>query len=59
MERGKREPTLTNDVMIVPRMNFDLTRRYTELEGLLLVPRNSAVAKDLLLLSASRTPGLK
>jgi len=52
MERGNREPTLTNDVMIVPRMNFDLTRRYTELEGLLLVPRSPGVAKDLLLLSA-------
>jgi len=51
IERAKPEPTLTNDVMIVPRMNFDLTRRYTEIEGRLLVPRSPVVAKDLLLLS--------
>ena len=52
IERGKPEPTLTNDVMAVPRMNFDLTRRYTELEGRRLVPRSPGVATDLLLLSA-------
>ena len=51
-ERGKPEPTLTNDVLIIPRMNFDLTRAYTEIEGLLLVPRSPGVAKDLFLLSA-------
>jgi hypothetical protein len=50
--RGKPEPTLTNDVLIVPRMNFELTRRYTEIEGRLLVPRSASVAKDLFLLSA-------
>ena len=52
IERGKPEPTLTNDVMVVPRMNFDLTRRYSELEGRRLVPRSPGVAKDLLLRSA-------
>ena len=52
IERGTPEPTLTNDVLIVPRMNFDLTRIYTELQNLLLVPRNPAVSNDLFLLSA-------
>jgi len=40
------------DVLQVPRLNFDITRTYTELEGKLLVPRNQEVAKDLGIVSA-------
>ncbi len=40
------------DVLKVPKLNFDLTRRYRELEGLGLLTRNPAIAKDLIILSA-------
>jgi len=43
---------VTGDVLIVPKFNFDLTRSYNELIGRLLVVKNPAVAKDLVLLAA-------
>ena len=40
------------DVLKVPKLNFDITRRYSELESLRLLSKNPAVAKDLMILSA-------
>lgn len=40
------------DVLKVPKLNFDITRRYSELEQLRLVSSSAAVAKDLRVLSA-------
>jgi hypothetical protein len=40
------------DVLIVPKMAFDLTRRYDELIGRLFRPVRPDIAKDLLLLDA-------
>jgi len=42
----------TGDVLVVPKLNFDLTRDYRELTGRLLVVQNPRVARDLLILSA-------
>lgn len=49
-----REPIQAGvcDVLKVPKCDFDLTRRFTEVEGLNLVVQNSSVAKDLTILSA-------
>ena len=49
---GQVESAVTNDILLVPRIKLDLTRRYSELEGLRLVPQASGVAKDLVLMSA-------
>jgi hypothetical protein len=46
------EPAGTNDILIVPRIAFDLVREYWELEGRRLVPGTTKVAPDLTLLSA-------
>ena len=43
---------IPGDVLKVPKLNFDITRRYEEIEGLHLIVKNPNVAKDLLLLSA-------
>ena len=40
------------DVLKVPKFNFDVTRRYSELERLRLLSKNPAVADDLEILSA-------
>ncbi|HBO45804.1 MAG TPA: hypothetical protein DD670_18155 [Planctomycetaceae bacterium] len=40
------------DVVKVPRLNFDVTRRYHELEGHRLAVTNQDVADDLIILSA-------
>jgi len=45
-------PAGRGDVLRMPRLNFDLTRRYSELEGRRLVSSNPGVADDLILLSA-------
>ena len=50
--KGQIETATTNDLLQVPRMKLDLTREYSEIEGLRLVPRSTNVAKDLLLRSA-------
>jgi hypothetical protein len=48
------EPTQPRegDVLKVPKFNFDLTRRYAELEGKKLLVKNPKVAADLMVLSA-------
>ncbi|MCX7424501.1 MAG: hypothetical protein NTW96_02525 [Planctomycetia bacterium] len=46
------EPASPGDVLRVPNLNFDITRRYSELEGRKLVTNNPAVAKDLVIVSA-------
>ena len=46
------ESAATNDLLTVPRMKLDLTREYSEIEGLHLVPQGANIAKDLVLLSA-------
>jgi hypothetical protein len=50
--RAEPSPAGRGDVLRVPRLNFDLTRRYRELEGRRLVSSNPGVADDLILLSA-------
>lgn len=42
----------SGDVLKVPKLNFDVTRRYGELEGLKLQVTNPQIAKDLMVLSA-------
>jgi hypothetical protein len=49
---AKAAQATPGDVLRVPKLNFDVTRRYGELEGKRLVSGNPAVAKDLILLSA-------
>ena len=39
-------------VLKVPKMNFDITRRFTELEGRQLLHQNPHVARDVVVLSA-------
>ena len=48
------EPTQprSGDVLKVPKLNFDVTRRFTELEGKKLLHKNPGVASDLWVLSA-------
>jgi hypothetical protein len=41
-----------SDILKVPKLNFDITRNYREIEGRILVVSNPAVARDLILLSA-------
>jgi hypothetical protein len=53
--RSQAEPAGTNDVLIVPRIAFDLLREYSEIESRWLVPVAGKVAPDLLLLSALQT----
>jgi hypothetical protein len=50
--RTNVESAATNDLLIVPRMKLNLTREYSEIEGLRLVPQGANIAKDLVLLSA-------
>jgi hypothetical protein len=52
ISQQQSEPAATNDLLAVPRMNIDITRRYSEIEGLRLVPKGTNVAKDLVLRSA-------
>lgn len=40
------------DVLKVPKLNFDVTQRFTELEGRRLLHKNPNVANDLVVLSA-------
>ncbi len=53
-ERANSAPTQprTGDVLKVPKLNFDVTRRFTELEGKELLHKNPQVANDLVVLSA-------
>lgn len=45
-------PANRDDILIVPRMKFDLTRNFPELEGRQLIVTNASRAQDLVLLSA-------
>lgn len=45
-------PAHRDDILLVPRMNFDLTRSFPELEGRPLITTNASLAKDLVLRSA-------
>ena len=36
----------------MPRQNFNITREYSEIEGLRLIPKDKTVAQDLFLLRA-------
>ncbi len=51
---AKRAPVTAqgDDVLMVPRVNFDITRDYSELTGRRLVPTKAGMADDLQLLSA-------
>jgi hypothetical protein len=40
------------DILKVPKLNFDITRRFHELEGKQLLHKNPKIAEDLLVLSA-------
>jgi hypothetical protein len=42
------------DVLVVPKLNFDVTREYRELEGLQLLPTAPGMADDLTLLRATQ-----
>ena len=42
----------TNDLLCIPKFNFDLTREYSEIEGLRLVPKSHQIATNLVLVSA-------
>jgi hypothetical protein len=50
--RATHEEATAGDILKVPKLNFDVTRRYQELEGRALVSNNPQVAKDLRVLSA-------
>lgn len=52
MNRSKPHEANLGDVLKVPRLNFDITRRYREIENLHLLVTNPQVGKDLALLSA-------
>ena len=45
-------PPRDGDVLKVPKLNFDITRRFTELEGKMLLHKNPEVANDLCVVSA-------
>ena len=44
----------TNDVLVVPKLDFDVTREYSEIERKHLVSTNANVAQDLVVRSASQ-----
>jgi hypothetical protein len=52
ISQGRIETAATNDLLLVPRIKLDITREYHELEGLILIPKGTNIAKDLVLRSA-------
>ncbi|MGZ5545339.1 MAG: serpin family protein [Limisphaerales bacterium] len=46
------ETAATNDLLLVPRIKLDLTRKYSEIENLRLIPKGTNISKHLYLLSA-------
>jgi serine protease inhibitor len=42
----------SGDILMVPKLNFDVTREYSEIERQDLVVKNSKIAKDLMIVSA-------
>jgi serine protease inhibitor len=51
IEKGQTQTMETNDKLTVPRIKLDLTRKFSEIEGLHLISSNTNVAKDLILMS--------
>jgi hypothetical protein len=52
IDQARPEAPTTNDVLIVPQIKLDVTRRYSEIEGLHLKPQGTNVSKDLYIRSA-------
>jgi|SRR5579872_5815805 len=46
------ESALTNDILILPRIKFDITRKYSEIENRPLIAPSPNISKDLMLRSA-------
>jgi hypothetical protein len=46
------ESATTNDLLLVPRMKFDITREFKEIERLHLIPKSTNIASNLNLVSA-------
>jgi len=51
MTPDKRETALERDVLAIPKLNFDLRKDFSELEGLVLQPSPNAKIKNNLVLS--------
>jgi hypothetical protein len=52
IKHGQAEKAATNDLLLVPRVKLDITREYSEIQELRLVPKGTNIAKDLVLRSA-------
>jgi hypothetical protein len=52
VESVQAQEGTTNDVLVVPKLDFDVTREYSEIERKHLVSTNANVAKDLVVRSA-------
>ncbi len=50
--KSKPQTAFFGDILEVPTLNFDITRRYAELENQRLSIKNPQIAKDLVILSA-------
>jgi hypothetical protein len=53
--KGQAQLAGTNDVLMVPKISFDVVRKYLEIENHWLVPVSRSVAHDLLLRSAMQS----
>ena len=54
MEAASPSSALPSDLLAIPKMNFDITRRYTELQGLQLIPTAPGMADDLQVVAADQ-----
>lgn len=54
-EQVQQHIGISGDVLMIPKMAFDLTRRYSELIGRFLVPARKSIAGDLQLQDAVQT----
>jgi hypothetical protein len=52
IKQGQAATASTNDLLLVPRVKLDITREYSEIQGVPLLPQGANVAKDLRLLRA-------
>jgi hypothetical protein len=50
--QAEAQPAARYDMLIVPQLNFDITREFVELQGSLLMPEDAHVANDLYLINA-------
>ena len=55
IEQAEPSDPARDDVLKVPKLNFDVTRRYGELLGLKLKVANPRIAKDLVVVSAMQS----